>query len=85
MAKVAEVFVETLVKAGVRRVYGVVGDSLNGFIDAIRGVSGIDWMMVRHEEVAAFCGRRGGGDDWGVGGLRRKLRAGESAFNQWAA
>ena len=55
MAKVAEVFVETLVKAGVTRVYGVAGDSLNGITDAIRATDGIDWMMVRHEEVAAFA------------------------------
>ena len=55
MAKVAKVFVETLVKAGVTRVYGVAGDSLNGITDAIRATDGIDWMMVRHEEVAAFA------------------------------
>src|SRR5580698_9842470 len=55
MAKVAEVFVGTLVKAGVTRVYGVAGDSLNGITDAIRATDGIDWMMVRHEEVAAFA------------------------------
>jgi pyruvate dehydrogenase (quinone) len=55
MAKVAKVFVETLVKAGVTRVYGVAGDSLNGITDAIRAAAGIDWMMVRHEEVAAFA------------------------------
>jgi pyruvate dehydrogenase (quinone) len=55
MAKVADVFVETLVKAGVKRVYGVAGDSLNGLTDSIRAHDGIDWMMVRHEEVAAFA------------------------------
>ena len=55
MAKVAEVFVETLLNAGVKRVYGVAGDSLNGITDAIRATDGIDWMMVRHEEVAAFA------------------------------
>jgi pyruvate dehydrogenase (quinone) len=55
MAKVAEIFVETLVKAGVKRVYGVAGDSLNGITDAIRANAGIDWLMVRHEEVAAFA------------------------------
>jgi pyruvate dehydrogenase (quinone) len=54
-AKVADVFVETLMKAGVQRVYGVAGDSLNGFTDAIRSHDGIDWQMVRHEEVAAFA------------------------------
>jgi pyruvate dehydrogenase (quinone) len=55
LAKVADVVVETLVKAGVRRVYGVAGDSLNGLTDSIRFHDGIDWMMVRHEEVAAFA------------------------------
>jgi pyruvate dehydrogenase (quinone) len=40
-AKVSEVFVETLVRAGVKRVYGVAGDSLNGLTDAIRSHDGI--------------------------------------------
>jgi len=56
MAKtVSEVFVETLIEAGVRRVYGVVGDSLNGLTDAIRKSEQIDWLHVRHEETAAFA------------------------------
>jgi pyruvate dehydrogenase (quinone) len=55
MAKVADVFVEMLIKAGVKRVYGVAGDSLNGLTDSIRAHDGIDWTMVRHEEVAAFA------------------------------
>jgi pyruvate dehydrogenase (quinone) len=55
MANVAEVFVETMVLAGVERVYGVAGDSLNGLTDAIRAHGGIEWKMVRHEEVAAFA------------------------------
>jgi pyruvate dehydrogenase (quinone) len=55
MAKrVAEIFIETLVNAGVRRIYGVVGDSLNGLTDVIRR-SKIEWLHVRHEEVAAFA------------------------------
>src|SRR6201996_1447993 len=53
--KVAEVFIETLVKAGVKRVYGVVGDSLNGLTDVIRKSKQIEWLHVRHEEVAAFA------------------------------
>src|ERR1700728_230973 len=53
--KVAEVFIETLVKAGVKRVYGVVGDSLNGLTDVIRKSRQIEWLHVRHEEVAAFA------------------------------
>src|SRR6202163_4396872 len=56
MAKTgSEVFVETLIGAGVRRVYGVVGDSLNGLTDAIRKSKEIDWLHVRHEETAAFA------------------------------
>ena len=56
MAKnVAEVFIETLVKAGVKRVYGVSGDSLNGLTDTIRKNKQIEWLHVRHEEVAAFA------------------------------
>src|SRR5271156_398438 len=56
MAKtVAEVFIETLVKAGVKRVYGVSGDSLNGLTDNIRKHKEIEWLHVRHEEVAAFA------------------------------
>ncbi|MFJ7070431.1 pyruvate dehydrogenase [Streptomyces sp. NPDC101115] len=57
MAKqnVAEQFVDILVRAGVQRLYGVVGDSLNPVVDAIRRNSAIDWVQVRHEEVAAFA------------------------------
>jgi pyruvate dehydrogenase (quinone) len=55
MANAAEVFVGTLVMAGVKRVYGVAGDSLNGITEAIRAKDGIEWKMVRHEEVAAFA------------------------------
>lgn len=57
MAKqnVAEMFVDILVRAGVRRLYGVVGDSLNPVVDAIRRTPSIDWVQVRHEEVAAFA------------------------------
>ncbi|MGY4175979.1 pyruvate dehydrogenase (quinone) [Bradyrhizobium sp. USDA 4518] len=52
---VADQFVETLAAAGIKRIYGVVGDSLNGLTDAIRRHGGIDWVHVRHEEVAAFA------------------------------
>ena len=55
MATVAEQFVATLAAAGVKRVYGVVGDSLNGLTDAIRRHGDIQWVHVRHEEVAAFA------------------------------
>lgn len=52
---VADVLVETLITAGVRRVYGVVGDSLNGLTEAIRQRDVIEWIHVRHEEAAAFA------------------------------
>ncbi|MBV8145053.1 MAG: ubiquinone-dependent pyruvate dehydrogenase [Gammaproteobacteria bacterium] len=55
MTTVAEQFVATLAAAGVKRVYGVVGDSLNGLTDAIRRHGDIQWVHVRHEEVAAFA------------------------------
>ncbi|KIF77472.1 pyruvate dehydrogenase [Streptomyces sp. 150FB] len=57
MAKqsVAEQFVGILVRAGVQRLYGVVGDSLNPVVDAIRRTPAIDWIQVRHEETAAFA------------------------------
>src|SRR5271155_4074336 len=52
---VADQFVQTLVAAGVQRVFGIVGDSLNGITDAIRREGTIQWIHVRHEEVAAFA------------------------------
>jgi pyruvate dehydrogenase (quinone) len=55
MAKVGEVLVQTLIEAGVKRVYGVAGDSLNGMTEAIRKSGHIEWLHVRHEEVAAFA------------------------------
>jgi pyruvate dehydrogenase (quinone) len=53
--RVSNVFVETLIAAGVKRVYGVVGDSLNGLTDVIRQHREIEWLHVRHEESAAFA------------------------------
>ena len=55
MTTVADQFAETLAIAGVKRIYGIVGDSLNGFTDAIRSQGKIQWLHVRHEEVAAFA------------------------------
>ena len=51
----SEYLVEALEKTGVKRVYGVVGDSLNGFTDALRRRKSIDWIHMRHEEAAAFA------------------------------
>ena len=56
MARTAAAYMaDTLHKAGVRRIYGIVGDSLNGFTDALRQMKTIDWIHVRHEEGAAFA------------------------------
>ena len=52
---VATHLVQTLAQAGVSRIYGVVGDSLNGITEALRLQSDIAWVHVRHEEVAAFA------------------------------
>jgi thiamine pyrophosphate-dependent acetolactate synthase large subunit-like protein len=52
---VADQFAEVLVAAGVKRVYGIVGDSLNGLTYAIRRQGKIERVHVRHEEVAAFA------------------------------
>jgi pyruvate dehydrogenase (quinone) len=52
---VADQFAETLAAAGVKRIWGIVGDSLNGLTDALRRQGSIRWMPVRHEEVAAFA------------------------------
>src|ERR1700737_2361708 len=57
MAKktVAQLLLETLVAAGVKRIFGVAGDSLNGITDTIRTSKDITWVHTRHEEVAAFA------------------------------
>src|SRR5438067_11142762 len=52
---VAELLVETLVRAGVERIYGVPGDSLNGITDSIRRREQPRWIHLRHEETAAFA------------------------------
>src|SRR5258708_12783211 len=53
--KVADLLVDVLAEAGVRRIYGVVGDSLNGITDSIRVKNNLEWVHVRHEETAAFA------------------------------
>ena len=52
---VADVMVATLKASGVQRVYGIPGDSLNGFTDALRRDGGVAWEHVRHEEAAGFA------------------------------
>jgi pyruvate dehydrogenase (quinone) len=51
----ADELVETLAQAGVRRIYGLVGDSLNPVTDALHRSGMLDWVHVRHEETAAFA------------------------------
>jgi len=55
MPTLARNIVDTLHASGVRRVYGLPGDSLNGFTDALRVTDDIEWVHVRHEEAAAFA------------------------------
>jgi pyruvate dehydrogenase (quinone) len=53
--RVADLLVDTLAAHGVKRIYGVAGDSLNGITDSIRGRRSMEWIAVRHEETAAFA------------------------------
>jgi len=53
--KIADLLVDVLAEAGVERIYGVSGDSLNGIMDSIRAKKKFQWIHVRHEEVAAFA------------------------------
>ncbi|WP_138443965.1 ubiquinone-dependent pyruvate dehydrogenase [Sinomonas susongensis] len=55
MTTIAQNIVDTLAANGIRRVYGLPGDSLNGFTDALRGTPSIEWVHVRHEEAGAFA------------------------------
>ena len=70
---VADLIAETIDQAGVKRVFGVVGDSLNGLTEALRKRKTIDWIHVRHEEVAAFAaaGRRNHRRACGMRGIVR--------------
>ena len=54
-AKIAKIIVDTLESIGVKRVYGVPGDSLNGITDAIRTHKSVEWVHMRNEEAAAFA------------------------------
>lgn len=52
---VAAYIAKTLESAGVKRIWGVTGDSLNGLSDSLNRMGTIEWMSTRHEEVAAFA------------------------------
>ncbi len=80
----ADFLAETLEHAGVSRIYGVVGDSLNGVTDSLRRRGRIDWVHVRHEEAAAFAAGAEAQLTGQPGGLRRQLRAGQPAPDQRA-
>src|ERR1700739_4407533 len=54
-ATAAHFIASILEKAGVKRIYGVAGDSLNGVTDALRQQATVEWIHVRHEEAAAFA------------------------------
>ena len=51
----AKFLIETLVQSGVKRIYGLAGDSLNAITDVIRTTEDFEWIHVRHEETAAFA------------------------------
>jgi pyruvate dehydrogenase (quinone) len=53
--RVADLIVDVLAEAGVKRIYGVTGDSLNGITDSIRATGQLQWVHLRHEETAAFA------------------------------
>ncbi|WP_445354581.1 thiamine pyrophosphate-dependent enzyme [Microbulbifer sp. EKSA008] len=65
MQTVSEIIVDTLVKAGAKRCYGIVGDTINHFTSAVR-TSDLEWIHVRHEEVGAFAA---GGESYLTGEL----------------
>src|ERR1700728_500134 len=54
-AKISDIIVETLASIGVKRIYGVPGDSLNAITDAIRAHESMAWIHTRNEEAAAFA------------------------------
>jgi len=58
-AKISNIIVETLASIGVKRIYGVPGDSLNGITDAIRAHDSVEWIHTRNEEAAAFAAGAG--------------------------
>jgi len=56
--KVADQFAEVLVAGGVQRIYGIVGDSLNGLTDSLRRQGKIEWIHVRPRRSCSFRRRR---------------------------
>ena len=60
--RVADLLVDVLAEAGVRQIYGVSGDSLNGITDSIRSKKELQWIHLRHQKTAAFTA--GAEGDW---------------------
>ena len=83
MMNVADRIVQTLEAANVQRIYGLVGDSLNGITESLRVRDKIQWIAVRHEEVAAFAAGAAGSADRRARGLRGKLWPRQFALDQW--
>ena len=69
--------------AGVKRCYGIVGDTLNRIAHAIDR-SEIEWVHMRHEEAGAFAAGAEAQFTGASDGLRRQLRPGQPPFHQWA-
>ena len=69
--RVADELIRRLAEAGVERIYGVVGDSLNPVTDALRLNNKVKWIHVRHEESWRLCSRRRGSIDRQAWGVRR--------------
>lgn len=84
MAKqtVAEQFIDILVRAGVQRLYGVVGDSLNPVVDAVRRNRSLEWVHVRHEETAAFAAGAEAQLTGRLAACSKLLRPGQPASDQ---
>jgi hypothetical protein len=83
MAKrVAELIVEVLANAGVERVFGLSGDSLNGITGAIRKQKLVRWVHVRHERNGGLRSRRRSPSDGKPGSLHGELRSRQPAPDQ---
>src|SRR3954471_14856759 len=78
----ADLIIDTLKAAGVKRIYGVAGDSLNGLTDSLRRTKSIEWVHMRHEEAGAFAAGAEAHLTGRAHGLRRQLRPGQPAPDQ---
>ena len=74
--------VDTLVAAGLKRIYGLVGDSLNGVTDSIRPRKDLQWVPGPTRRNWSVCRRRTSAANRKINGLCQKLRSGQSPFDQ---